>query len=195
MSADLSLPCLAVRWICSLHTWRTYGQMRITVGILVGLQCISVAHVIRISVVVCIAWSCWATLVVERLTSIVVSMVRLSITDKNRDRHSARKDRSTRLFILPALRCKLFVLISMILEPDFYLSRSKVYHSTKLFSLGSWEVSLVAKSSLQLVNLSLREEDSSLTLLRYFLGFVFFSLTYKFSWTVFDSFRMRLRSC
>ena len=53
------------------------------------------------------------------------------------------------------------LLVSMILEPYFDLSRRQVDHPPELLSLRSGQVPLISKSSLQLVDLLFSEEDSA----------------------------------
>lgn len=53
------------------------------------------------------------------------------------------------------------LLVSMILEPYFDLSRRQVDHPPELLSLWSGQVPLISKPSLQLVDLLFSEEDSA----------------------------------
>lgn len=87
-----------------------------------------------------------------------------AISDQHRDwngwAHSQRLEA-----VLAVFTDVSFLLVAVVLEPDFYLSGCQAYHSSQVLSLRCRQVTLLAKSTLQFERLCLGEKHSSLPLL------------------------------
>ena len=87
-----------------------------------------------------------------------------AISDQHRDWNGWAH--SQRLEAVPAVFTDVsFLLVAVVLEPDFYLSGCQAYHSSQVLSLRCRQVTLLAKSTLQFERLCLGEKHSSLPLL------------------------------